>query len=211
MDTGAVELVASRICAAARVTVMTGAGVSAASGVPTFRGAGGLWREFRAEDLATQCRVVTQNVDDLHLRAGTPDVIRLHGSICELCCSARCGQPRWRDERVPLTEMPPRCPRCGRLARPGVVWFGESLDTAAVAAAERAASCDVFLAVGTSSLVYPAAGFMHEARDRGAFTVEINPEATAVSDLVDVALPAGAEVVLPRIEALLTAGSGNIA
>jgi len=226
------------------VTVLTGAGVSAASGVPTFRGPEGPWRRFRPEQLATPeaferdphlvwewyswrretiggcapnaahavlarwsrvgageawCRVVTQNVDDLHLRAGTRDLVRLHGSIWELACARGCGH-RWRDDRIPLTTMPPRCPQCHGLARPAVVWFGESLATEDLNAAMRACTCDVFLTVGTSAVVYPAAGLVHEARRRGAFTVEINPDATAASPAVDLAIHAAAEDVLPRLD-----------
>ena len=236
-----------RIRDARRITVMTGAGVSAASGVPTFRGPGGLWRQYRPEELATPqafardpslvwewyewrreriascapnrahevlaawssrhtgCRVVTQNVDDLHVRAGTRGLVRLHGSIWELSCWRRCPSAprRWRDERVPLPERPPRCPSCGGLARPAVVWFGESLDPADVAAAHAATACDVFLTVGTSAIVYPAAAFVHDARRRGAFTAEINLEPTPASSVVDVAVQGPAEELLAQIEAQL--------
>ena len=149
------------------------------------------------------CRIVTQNVDDLHLRAGTRDVMRLHGSIWELACARGCGQRGWRDERVPLIPMPPRCPQCHGLARPAVVWFGEALATEDVTAAVRACACDVFLAVGTSAVVYPAAGLVHEARRRGAFTAEINLEPTAASAAVNLAVHAAAEEVLPRLDELL--------
>jgi NAD-dependent deacetylase len=238
---------ASRLRTAQRVTVLTGAGVSAASGVPTFRGPDGLWRRHRPEELATPealardpelvwewyawrreklaaCRpnpahdvlaawtkrspgwkVVTQNVDDLHLRAGTRDLIRLHGSIWELSCWDGCaGTPtRWRDERVPLPEMPPRCPYCGGLARPAVVWFGESLDPADVTLAQQAMACDVFIAAGTSAVVYPAAAFAGVALSRGAFTVEINIEATPASAEVDLTLHQPAERALAEIDTLL--------
>jgi NAD-dependent deacetylase len=217
--------------------------VSAASGVPTFRGAGGLWRQYRAEDLATPgafardprlvwewyawrrekiaaCQpnaahavmakwantaVLTQNVDDLHVRAGTRTLVRLHGSIWELSCWARCakGTTPWRDERVPLDELPPRCPHCGELARPAVVWFGESLHPTDLAAAADATRCDVFLTIGTSSVVYPAAALVAEARQRGAFTAEINPQVTPASDMVDVAVHAPAEVALPDLDSRL--------
>jgi NAD-dependent deacetylase len=244
-----VAALATRLRAARRVTIMTGAGVSAASGVPTFRGAGGLWRQFRSEDLATPeafardpalvwewyawrrgliagcqpnaahevigrwsrtrpgCRVVTQNVDDLHLRAGTEGLVRLHGSIWELSCVRRCagGATPWRDERSPLPEMPPRCPHCGALARPAVVWFGESLNPDDVDAAVAATACDVFLTVGTASVVYPAAGLVDQARRRGAFTVEVNLEPTPASAGVDIAIQGGAEAVLPEIERLMGA------
>jgi NAD-dependent deacetylase len=238
----ALDAVAARLGAARRVTVLTGAGVSAASGVPTFRGAGGLWRSCRAEDLATAeafardpelvwewydsrralvaaaqpnpahdvlarwttrwptCTVITQNVDDLHVRAGTARLVRLHGSLWELACWQRCGALPWRDERVPLDPMPPRCPACGGLARPGVVWFGEALPPAEVGRAVEACACELFLSVGTSSLVYPAADLVHQARSQGAFTVEINPAATPATAAVDLALAERADVVLPRIE-----------
>jgi NAD-dependent deacetylase len=150
------------------------------------------------------CRVVTQNVDDLHLRAGTRDLVRLHGSIWELACAARCGHPPWREERVPLPELPPRCGRCRGLARPAVVWFGESLAPEDLDAAMGVCGCDVFLTVGTSAVVYPAAGLVHEARRRGAFAVEINLETTAATAGVDLALQGAAEEVLPRLDELLT-------
>lgn len=238
---------AARLRGAARVTVLTGAGVSAASGVPTFRGAGGLWRQYRAEDLATtqafardprlvwdwyawrretiascrpnaahevlaawthrrpEWRVVTQNVDDLHQRAGTRALVRLHGSIWELSCWSRCATSpaRWRDERVPLPDPLPRCPHCLGLARPAVVWFGESLDPADVRQAGDRTACDVFIAAGTSAVVYPAAGLLEAARARGAFTAEVNPEPTPASSGVDVAIHAPAEMVLAEIESML--------
>ena len=236
-----------RIRAARRLTILTGAGVSAASGVPTFRGAAGLWRQYRATDLATpqafannprlvwewyawrrekvaacrpnrahevlarwtmrnpHCQLVTQNVDDLHVRAGSERLIRLHGSIWELSCWTGCAtSPRsWRDERRIAPEVLPTCPACGGLARPAVVWFGESLDAHNVAAALEAAACDVYLTVGTSAVVYPAAGFLHEARRHGAFTTELNLEETPASSSVDVAIRGPAEEILDAIEAAL--------
>jgi NAD-dependent deacetylase len=237
--------VAARLASAARLTVMTGAGVSAASGVPTFRGAGGLWRTFRAEDLATPqafardprlvwewydwrrgivgaCRpnaahevlarwshrpgvtLITQNVDGLHERAGSHDVIRFHGSIWDVRCARACsGSPRaWRDETVPLPTLPPPCPYCGGIVRPGVVWFGEAIDPEVLDRCLSATTCDVFLAVGTSAVVYPAASLVHEAKQAGAFTVEINPDPTPASDSLDVALRGPAETILPALDAL---------
>jgi NAD-dependent deacetylase len=237
---------ADRIRAARRLTILTGAGVSAASGVPTFRGEEGLWRQYRAVDLATpqsfarqprvvwewyawrratiaechpnraheviaawtmrnpHCLLVTQNVDDLHVRAGTERLVKLHGSIWELSCWNQCAtSPRtWRDERVPLEPLP-TCPHCGGLARPAVVWFGESLDERDVAAAQQATACDVYLTVGTSAVVYPAAGFLDDARRHGAFTAEINLEETPASSGVDLAIRARAEEALDTIEAAL--------
>jgi NAD-dependent protein deacetylase/lipoamidase len=223
------------------MTILTGAGVSAGSGVPTFRGPEGLWRQYRPEDLATPeafardprlvwewyawrrekiagcqpnaahqviaewskkgSRVLTQNVDDLHVRAGTQGLVRLHGSIWELACWDRCaaGETPWRDERVPLPDAVPRCPHCGGLARPAVVWFGESLREEDVAAAVEATTCDVFLTVGTSAVVHPAAGLARQAKTSGAFTAEINMEETPASSIVDVALHGPAEEILPRL------------
>ncbi len=230
--------VRARLSAAQRITVLTGAGVSAASGVPTFRGAGGLWRNRQAQQLATPeafqhdpvlvwewyawrrqvisgCApnaahraiarwseragftLVTQNVDGLHERAGTRNVIRYHGSIWTLKCAGQCGAPDWDDLSVPLDPLPPRCPQCGALARPGVVWFGEAIPPSALRAAQAATACDVFLSVGTSSVVYPAAGLVAAAKARGAFTVEINPETTGAE--VDVAIAMGAEQAVPLI------------
>jgi NAD-dependent deacetylase len=243
--TQTLDAVVSRIRAATRITVLTGAGVSAASGVPTFRGADGLWRHYRATDLATptafardprlvwewyawrretiaacrpnrahevlatwtmrnpHCQLITQNVDDLHVRAGSERLIRLHGSIWELQCAEECGtEPRrWRDERVPLPDALPRCPHCSGLARPAVVWFGESLDEADVRAADAATACEIFLTVGTSAIVHPAAALAYQAKRRGAFTVEINTEETPASALVDLSIRGPAEQVLDAIDA----------
>jgi NAD-dependent deacetylase len=239
-------VLAARIKGAERLTILTGAGVSAASGVPTFRGPDGLWRRHRPEDLATPaafgrdprlvwewyawrreliaacrpnaahhviaawsqrdgCRVVTQNVDDLHLQAGTRGLVRMHGSIWELSCWGRCasGVTPWRDDRVPMTVLPPPCPHCGRVTRPAIVWFGESLRPEDLDAAVRAADCDLFLTVGTSSLVYPAASLVHAARQHGAFTAEINLEETSASAAVDIAIHGSAEQILPAIAQLL--------
>ena len=229
---------------ATRIVALTGAGVSAASGVPTFRGGGGLWKNFRAEDLATphafardprlvwewydwrrqkiaaalpnaahdvlaewtQRRpgftLITQNVDGLHERAGAERLIRLHGSIWHLRCWSECprGQTDWFDDTVPLGAIPARCPHCSALARPGVVWFGEALDPAVLeAATSAAATCDVFLSVGTSSVVYPAAGLVHHAKRNGAITIEINPDVTEATGSVDIAIRGPAAEMLPRL------------
>jgi NAD-dependent deacetylase len=233
---------AVRLARSKSIAVLTGAGVSAGSGIPTFRDASGLWRRFRPEDLATPeafardpktvwewyawrrkliagavpnaahevlaswsrrvpCfTLVTQNVDGLHERAGTQNVLRYHGSIWEVACAAGCegSPPRWRDDRVPLPEMPPACPHCGGLLRPGVVWFGEAIDpTIASRALDAGVRSDVFLVVGTSSAVYPAAGLTEQARRAGAFTAEVNPEPGA---RVDLSIAGRAEEVLPEVE-----------
>lgn len=230
------------------MTVVAGAGLSAASGVPTFRGPGGLWKDFRPEELATpeafsrnprlvwewydwrrqliaRCQpnrahevlaawsrrvprfaLVTQNVDGLDERAGTQNVLRFHGSIWELSCWERCRKApeRWRDETAPFPELPPRCPQCGGLARPGVVWFGEAIDPGILAASREALECDVCLVVGTSAVVHPAAGLVLEAARLGAFTAEINPEPTEVSGELDLSIAGKAEEVLDEVERLLT-------
>ena len=221
--------------------------MSAASGIPTFRGPGGLWKEFRPEELATpeafardpetvwewyawrrelvarakpnrahevlaswsgrfpRFTLVTQNVDGLHERAGTRGVLRYHGSLWEVGCADGCaGSPRrWTDERVPFPEMPPRCPHCGGLLRPGVVWFGEPIDPEVHARAVAALDCDVCLVVGTSAIVYPAAGLAGEARRHGAFTAEINPETTEASALLDLAIAERAEAALDELDRFL--------
>jgi NAD-dependent deacetylase len=237
--------VAARWSPRARWTVLTGAGVSAASGVPTFRSADGLWKNLRPEDLATPeafardpqrvwewydwrrqkiaaarpnrahevlaswsqrqagFRLITQNVDGLHERAGSARVIRFHGSIWDIRCSKSCGGPgsSWTDMRAPLPELPVHCPDCGGLARPGVVWFGEPIDRGELLGSEEALDCDVCLVIGTSSVVYPAAALASQARQRGAWTVEINPEPGAAD--VDLVIRGKAEEVLPEIDSII--------
>lgn len=140
--------------------------------------------------------VVTQNVDGLHMRAGSTKVLEVHGSIWTLRCVA-CGVETG-DRRTPLPELPPRCGRCGRgILRPGVVWFGESLPQAVWEEAERAASeAEVFLVVGTSAQVYPAAGLASLTR---GFVIEINPDATGLSDTVDASIRGTAGEILPQL------------
>lgn len=221
-----------------RVVVFTGAGVSADSGVPTFRGAGGLWRNFRAEDLATPeafhndpktvwewyewrrglireakpnaaheaiarlpgATVVTQNVDGLHARAGAPDVVELHGNIFRVRCVKE-GLARMHEEA--FDDVPPRC-ACGALLRPDVIWFGETLPDDAVARAVSAIrAADLLLVIGTSGVVYPAAGFV--ALHRG-LSIEINPETSGVSSACTYAIPEKAAAATPPlVDAILEA------
>lgn len=222
-----------------RLTVLTGAGVSAESGVPTFRGKDGLWQGFRATDLATpeafardpklvwkfynwrrqllaplqpnpahealvsleekipHFSLVTQNIDDLHRRAGSRNLIELHGNIWMIRCS-RC-QTVNRNEEIPLPELP-ACKDCGGLLRPHVVWFGEQLEPAIL---ERAIvetrSCDTMLVIGTSALVQPAASLALHAKEEGARVVEINLEPTPYSRHLDLALQGKAGVLLPQV------------
>jgi NAD-dependent deacetylase len=234
-------LASARDCLSASrsIAVLTGAGISAESGVPTFRGAGGLWRDFRPEELATPeafardpklvwewydwrrsviARVepnaghralvslesrtenfclITQNVDGLHDRAGSRRITKLHGDLWTLRCT-ECGR-EVRDERVPLEPLPPRC-NCGSLMRPGVVWFGESLSPDAMKAASAAAqSCEVFLVVGTSSVVYPANALPALARQSGARVIEVNLEPTELSALADISLRGRSGELMPQL------------
>lgn len=222
------------------VAVLTGAGISAESGVPTFRGTDGLWQNHRAEDLATPqafrrnpelvwewygwrrrligaCQpnaahhtlvemethfeeflLITQNVDGLHRLAGSHSVVELHGNIWGLRCTRTCRAP-WQDRRVPLPELPPRCPGCGAMARPDVVWFGESLPGAALDAAFAAAQrCQMLLVIGTSAMVQPAASLPLIALQRGAYVVEINPQSTPLSQSVQESIRKPAAVALPE-------------
>ncbi len=227
------------IGAASSVAVLTGAGISAESGIPTFRGATGLWKQYRPEQLATpeafardprlvwewydwrrnliaparpnaghyalvelerrkpRFTLITQNVDGLHDRAGSRNVVKLHGDIWLVRCLA-CERER-RDERSPLPEIPPRC-ECGGLLRPGVVWFGEPLPPGAWDEAEAAArSAAVFLVVGTSAVVYPAAGLVMLAKAAGARVIEINMEETPFSAQLDCSLRGPAGELLPAV------------
>lgn len=218
---------------------LTGAGISAESGVPTFRGEEGLWRTYRPQDLATPqafqrdpklvwewydwrrqriapCEpnaghrtlaemeaalsdftLVTQNVDGLHQSAGSQRVLELHGNIWRL----RCTDCDWiaEDHRVPLPQIPPRCPACDGLLRPDVVWFGESLPQDVLTAAwEAAARCRWMLVVGTSAVVYPAAALPEIACRNGAYLIEGNVSPTPLTPLADAVLHGPAGETLPR-------------
>ena len=124
-----------------------------------------------------------------------------------MLCWNRCAgsPPRWWDDTVPFAEIPPLCPHCGGLLRPGVVWFGESIDPDVSRQSFQALQCDIFLTVGTSAVVYPAASLTFEAKERGAFTVEINPEPTPASGAVDLVLQRPAEHVLAALQRILQA------
>jgi NAD-dependent deacetylase len=247
MGTDPIAQIVERLRTASRVTVLTGAGISAASGVPTFRGKEGLWKSYSPQELATpeafqrnprliwewynwrrelisKCEpnpahhvlahwskrfsrftLVTQNVDGLHERAGTENVIRFHGSIWEVSCWDLCksSPARWVDLTVPFPQIPPSCPYCGGLIRPGVVWFGEGIDPEVLRQSMGALNCEVFITIGTSAQVYPAAGLSQQARSKGAFTVEINLEDTPASGSVDLSIQGPAEIVLQKIENLI--------
>jgi len=219
-----------------KVVAFTGAGVSADSGIPTFRGEHGMWRNFRSEDLATpeafardpefvwewyewrrglirdakpnaahealarltDAVVVTQNVDNLHTRAGSPNVIELHGNIFRVRCT-REGTTSMRE--TAFESMPPHC-ECGALFRPDVVWFGEMLPEDALARASAAIlGADLLLVIGTSGVVYPAAGLVSLHR---GLSIEINPQASALASACTFAIAEGAAAATPPIvEAIL--------
>lgn len=251
MESLGTERAAALLRDARRVVVFTGAGISAESGVPTFRDdLTGLWARFDPEQLATPeafhadpelvwgwyewrrarvrraepnaghraiaaieerapaSTVITQNVDDLHERAGSRGVIHLHGSLFAPRCVAGAHPASLGDEPdAPIPPEgsrmpPPRCRSCGSLVRPGVVWFGEALpETALAAAVEAAADCDVLLTVGTSGVVYPAAEIPGIAARSGASVIQVNPEPTPLDRLCAVNLRGTAARVLPGLVA----------
>jgi len=225
---------------ARHIVVMTGAGISAESGVPTFRDAQtGLWAQYDPEELATpgafrrnpslvwdwyswrrelvsqaepnpghfalaelaarvpRLTLITQNVDGLHQRAGSQDVIELHGNILRVKCSA--------DGRIiaswPATnETPPPCPECGAPLRPDVVWFGEALPMLALNRAAKAAEQgDLFLSIGTSALVHPAASLAYVALQRKAVVAEINLDPTPLTAVATIAWHGRAGELLPQL------------
>ncbi len=232
----------SLLASADEVVVFTGAGMSAESGVPTFRGEDGLWKKFKPEELANfdafmknpelvwgwyrhrkqlilsilpnpghkaiaamekifgTVTVVTQNIDNLHRRAGSTRIHELHGNICRNYC-VQCGA-RVADEFLLTCPTVPHCEKCNGLIRPDVVWFGEFLPTdewdASVTASQRA---ELFLAVGTSGVVYPAASLPRIAKRAGAYVVEINVERTDLSFDADEVILGKAGEVLPGLVA----------
>jgi NAD-dependent deacetylase len=233
---------------ASHLVVFTGAGVSAESGIPTFRDKQtGLWENFDAAELATpyafardpafvwgwyewrralvlraqpnaghlslaamQTKVphftlITQNVDDLHERAGNRDILHLHGELSKPYCES-CREPFSHADATPGTAPaggrlePPRCASCGSIIRPGVVWFGEPLPQDRWNAARDAAQrCDFLICCGTSALVQPAASLINIAIDAGATTLQINPNPTEMDDSVTFAIRGTAAMVLPQL------------
>jgi len=245
MDSTRFQRAAEILRAAQRIAVLTGAGISAESGVPTFRGEDGLWRQFRAEDLATPeafardpktvwewydwrrgiigkvnpnpghmvlaqwekklsgFKLITQNVDGLHARAGSTKILELHGNIWKTRCTKE--ETVAENLEVPLKQIPPACPACGALLRPHIVWFGESLDPDILRRAIGASSlCDVMLVVGTSAFVQPAASLPLRASAAGAKIIEINPDPTPLTHYADVSLHGKAGEILPRIDQILS-------
>ena len=228
-----------KLASANSITVLTGAGISADSGVPTFRGTDGLWKTFRPEELATpeaferdprlvwewynwrreliatkrpneahaalvelerRCPefwLITQNVDGLHRDAGSQQLSEIHGNIWKVRCTA-CGVVDDNRE-VPIAILP-SCRQCRSLLRPHIVWFGESLCASDLAQCSAVLQrCEVLLIIGTSGVVYPAAGFSSIAKQAGAFVGEINLDPTPQSPLVDVSLQDRAKELVPLL------------
>ena len=242
------ERAANSLRTAHKVAVLTGAGVSAESGVPTFRGAGGLWEGHRVEDVATPMAfaadpglvwkfyhqrrarlrdlkpnpghfalaalearlgsdgftLATQNIDGLHRAAGSRHILELHGNLARTRCTG-CG----RTTACGLDPLPdlPHCNECAALLRPDVVWFHEMLPEEIWAeAAQAAAACDCFLVVGTSAIVYPAAGLVDAARRVGAAIIEINIERTAAWGPGAIGLYGPSGQILPELLRRVAAG-----
>jgi len=236
-----ISLVKARLRQAGKVVVLTGAGISAESGVPTFRGDDGIWQHCRTTDLATpeafardpelvwafynwrrelisrveenrahralvvleqtvpDFTLVTQNVDGLHHRAGSKNLIEVHGNLWRVQCTA-CARISV-DMSVDMGVLP-KCKDCGGLLRPDVVWFGESLDGRLLNRAEEAArTCEVMLVIGTSGIVYPVAFLPALAKDKGAFVTEINMEETLLSPGLDLTILGKAGDIVPLLVA----------
>ena len=234
------DAVVARVRGAARVLVITGAGISAESGIPTFRDPNGWWKQYRPEDLATpeafardphtvwswydarrqgvaraepnaghralaraeadgrRVAIVTQNVDDLHERAGSREIVHVHGSLWQMRCMR--DDEVFDDRRVPLPEMPPRC-ACGALARPHIVWFGERLHEPPLARIDAwlGETWDVVLVVGTEATFGYIHQWAHDAKRAGALLVEVNPRRTSLSPACDAQVAAPAADALPRL------------
>lgn len=233
------EEILKKLRTAKSVVYFTGAGISAESGISTFRGAGGIWNKLKPEELANfnaflknpdmvwewyqyrrsvlkdakpnpahiaiadsesyfdNVTVITQNVDNLHKRAGSTTIYELHGNIERNYC-IRCNT-YYNIPDLPFENKAPKC-ECGGLIRPDVVWFGEYLPQDVFAASEEAAkNCDVMFIVGTSAVVYPAAQIPILARKHGAYLIEINLEPTEITYSVDSSLMGKAGVILPGV------------
>ena len=235
------EEVVEFLAGTGRVAVLTGAGISAESGVPTFRGKDGLWKQHKAETLATpeaferdpklvwewydwrrgliapvepnaghrviagwerlfgEMAVITQNVDGLHAKAGSQNVVELHGNIWKLRCTREGTVEEVRDN--PLPHIPPVCPNCGSFLRPHIVWFGESLDPVVLdRATDLSESCQVMFVIGTSAVVHPAASLPYAAARAGAKIIEVNLEPTSLTPHANFFFPGKAGEILPVLD-----------
>lgn len=247
-DTGALI---GRLQRAENIVALTGSGISAESGIPTFRGEEGLWKTYRAQDLATpqafardpglvwewydwrrglmfpkqpnaghqvlaaweevfpQFALITQNIDGLHRKAGSRNVLELHGNIWQLRCTRE--GTLVENHESPLSPLPPLCPDCGEMLRPHVVWFGEALDPDVIGQAfSHSARCDLMFVVGTSAVVHPAASLPLAALEAGATVVEINPEPTPLTQHASFSFRGKAGDILPHIDRALGENSGTL-
>ena len=229
----------TKIKSAKRVAVLTGAGISAESGIPTFRGAGGYWRNYRAEDLATpeafardpkliwewyamrmqvcldakpnpghevvakmesyfpEFLLVTQNVDGLHVRAGNEKLVEIHGNIFTARCTS--CKTKFNLTQVP-NQIPVLCRSCGKLARPHIVWFGESYDMSLIEKARNfILKTDLIFIIGTSGQVGVPVQLASEAIAHGAYSIEINPDSSTISNLVNLHFASASGKILPEI------------
>lgn len=227
-----------KFSSATSIIFFTGAGVSAESGIPTFRGKDGIWNKLKPEELAnfdaflknpelvwewykhrkqivheskpnpahttisdfqnifSTVEVITQNIDNLHKRAGSKTVYELHGNIERNYC-IKCKT--FYNDEVVFSDSSPKC-KCGGLIRPDVVWFGEYLPQDEFLASEKAASeADIFVVVGTSAIVYPAASMIYIAKEGGAYIIEINVQRTEISSIADQSFFGKAGEILPDI------------
>ncbi len=233
-----------------KITILSGAGISAESGIPTFRGEDGLWSDESLMQIATprgfaadpargwdfynqrrinmsSCEpnaahkalakmekagydvvVITQNIDGLHARSGSTKVIELHGSVWEVKCSnPSCAMKPFENLDIPLEDIPLMCDICGSHLRPNVVFFEEMLDPVTIANADRRTKqTDLFLVIGTSGVVYPAAGFAQVARIAGAYIIELNIEETPLTPICDESRSGPCGETLPKLFSDLTAG-----
>jgi NAD-dependent deacetylase len=230
-----------RLRGASHVTVLTGAGISAESGIPTFRGKDGLWNNYKVEELATpqaleqnaklfwqfyswrrqilssakpnlghyalvdlenrfkEYTLVTQNVDNMHILAGSQHVLELHGNIMHTRC-LQCGKIYENGLQPEIIDEIPHCPACHGMLRPNVVLFGEWLSPKILREAqEQSASCEVFFSIGTSAVVEPAASLPYVAKANGAYIVEINPERTPLTDHADEVISGKSASILPLL------------
>ncbi len=245
------------IVASQHVVALVGAGLSVESGIPPFRGPGGLWTKYgepdmfgyqrfledpkrwwqeritrtpayqelmealegarpnpghyalkEMEELGFLHHIITQNVDNLHYEAGSRAVTEIHGNYRKLRC-IRCNT-RWPREEFPITEIPPRCPHCSGLVKSDTVMFGEPIPSDALEECIRqTAMCDCMLLVGTSAVVYPAAGFPVDVKRQGGKLIEVNPMETNLTDLCDVVIRAPAGKALPALVERLRHLSGK--
>lgn len=233
-----VQIPSDRFHSNSRVVFFTGAGISAESGISTFRDIDGYWSKYDPTKLASpqgfsedpdlvlkwyaerrkkikkarpnhahlaitdfqklfpKSMVITQNVDGLHWQAGNAPVLELHGSIHREKCF-ECGKP---GSELPATRGKRSFCSCGGLMRPDVVWFGESLAMSTLSDAfESTRQCDIFFTIGTSTLIYPAAQLPYEARNAGAYVIEVNQEETPFSEAADLSVRGKAGEILPKI------------